>query len=115
MVREKEGWYGLPGGGLEYDETITQDLGRELVEEIGISIDELTISDLPVYIAHDDEFGGIPRLRLLYRAHPKGQLPQQQKSEMRIHWIDDTTLPTAKVVPSLDSAKPFFLSLMHQA
>lgn len=37
--RSDIGWWNLPGGGLEYDETVEEGVAREVREEIGVAIE----------------------------------------------------------------------------
>ncbi len=61
VVKETEGFYGLPGGGLEYNDTIKNSLLRELKEEVGLDESEVSISDLPIHLAENGVLYGIPR------------------------------------------------------
>src|ERR1700683_1625934 len=67
LVQEKEGWYGLPGGGLDYGETIQAAIERELDEEVGIKPEDVEIPILPIYLSNEGIVDKIPRFTIYYR------------------------------------------------
>ena len=68
LVKEiPELWWGFPGGGIDFGETIDSSLFREIEEELGVPAKEIT-SDLQ--IAHytiGTIVDGIPRMNLFYK------------------------------------------------
>jgi 8-oxo-dGTP pyrophosphatase MutT (NUDIX family) len=67
VVQESQGWWGLPGGGIDYGESPLDCIVRELHEELALSIDIDHISDTPWLVSNQSKLQGIPRLTLLYR------------------------------------------------
>jgi ADP-ribose pyrophosphatase YjhB (NUDIX family) len=90
LVREDDDpWWGLPGGGLEHDESITQGLKRELMEEVGAelaSFDERPECAWVFYFAPNDQITKreLPgyKLWLVYRARLKTE-PKPTEHEAR--------------------------------
>lgn len=64
--RDADRW-SFPGGGLDYDEDISQALPRELAEELRVSPTELRTDYQIVYVTTGAAVDGIPRANLFYR------------------------------------------------
>jgi 8-oxo-dGTP pyrophosphatase MutT (NUDIX family) len=68
LVREKDvDWWSFPGGGVDYDEELYQALPRELSEELGVSLADMTTDYKIVYATAGAVVNGIPRVNLFYR------------------------------------------------
>ncbi len=67
LVREKDDdWWGFPGGGVDYGEHIAEALPRELAEELGVSPEEIEITDEIAHAAIGSVVNGVPRANLFY-------------------------------------------------
>jgi len=68
LIQESDGRWELPGGGLEVGESFTQGISREIKEEIGVNVTE--VSAQPVYawslLDEDPEKGVRPKLILAF-------------------------------------------------
>ena len=53
FVKGKDGDFKFPGGGMEDGETIRETLMREVSEETGYHVDEVTLSDKPKNFVHE--------------------------------------------------------------
>lgn len=49
VLENHDGEYELPGGGWEFDETLELNLAREILEELGVAIDQVNPDILGVY------------------------------------------------------------------
>lgn len=71
IVREKDhDWWDLPGGGLEYGESIEDGLKRELTEEIGLT-GEFDYTLLVLQEPSWNERLGAMQLNVLYEVKPR--------------------------------------------
>lgn len=91
LVKEKEGWYDLPGGGVDYLEPIQTTLRREIAEELDIDSCKLDI-DIHVWAATNLEIvHGLPRFRVYYKA--KLTKPEQlDRRELDYIWATNDDL-----------------------
>jgi 8-oxo-dGTP pyrophosphatase MutT (NUDIX family) len=67
LVKEKEEWWSLPGGGVDHGETIETALKRELSEELSISTEVITLHSDVLYAEVGHIVEHIPRVALVYR------------------------------------------------
>jgi len=111
ITKEREGWYGLPGGGLEHGETPNASIARELEEEIGLHGQDFMLEDQPLCMTYSGVSGGIPRVCILYLATLKPQAHLHQK-ELSFEWLDSSRLRAIELAPSTKTAKPLLLSLL---
>ena len=91
--RSDIGWWNLPGGGLEYDETVEEGLAREVREEIGAEVEIVRL--VGVYSK--------PRKRevvlsFLCRLAPHSPVPHTSEEVAEVAWFSPDTFP-AQLLP----------------
>lgn len=111
LVREKDGSWELPGGGLEHGETIKEALRREIAEETGLTLDWL--SDQPEKFWTIRKEVGSPTLKwfafIACAAKVSGSFrpdPASTEAEEAAYFSTDE----AKNLQLHDNTKPYFLS-----
>lgn len=85
LVKERRGFYGFPGGGVECGENFSQTIIRELHEEIGLDIVESQIAENPHFIMSGHVVDKIPRLMLYFKV-TTDENPTEQ--ELPFIWAD---------------------------
>ena len=68
LIKENEGWWAFPGGGIDHGETAESSLVREIEEELGIPSKE-TLSDFKIaYFNIGNVVAAVPRMNLFFKA-----------------------------------------------
>lgn len=99
LVKEPQGWYGVPGGGITHGQDLYEGLLRELDEELGItSVSEDAISPLPSIVSNVGIIDGIPRLTLFYTTHEE---VQPSNNELSFYWASADDLGTLLLAPNI--------------
>jgi ADP-ribose pyrophosphatase YjhB (NUDIX family) len=113
-VIEPQGWYGLPGGGLDHGETLAQGITRELHEELQLTPTDYTIDEQPLFVTTGGIFQEIPRICVLFGAtlHNPAAL---QAGELRFVWLTPKELHAAELSPSTTEAREFLLARLQAA
>ena len=120
-------WYFLPGGHVNHGETLEQALRREIVEEVGLEIDQLKPAFLREFIAkrHRRLSPAMPPnhhvIALIYHCKPvAGQTPRIEGSVDGVQGIDQIEWHLYQVPKKesqfevLEYRKLFFLHLFWQ-
>jgi ADP-ribose pyrophosphatase YjhB (NUDIX family) len=105
MIRRTDNdLYSIPGGQLEFGETLTQTAVRELHEETGIAIEVTGLigiySNPDHVIAYSD--GEVRQeFSICFRAQPIGGELQTSSESKEVHWVEQSLLPELTIHPSI--------------
>jgi len=70
VVQEENGLWELPGGGLDWGMTPQDDLKREIKEEMGLDV--VNVTTHPSYVCFDNNYGGGHwRASIVYETEPE--------------------------------------------
>ena len=100
VVHEKEGWFGLPGGGVDHGEPVLETLIREISEEISTNVVAAHISPLPIAVDSTATFDGIPRATLLYEYTADEPL-QPKNLELTFRWVSADEYAQLLLAPNI--------------
>lgn len=67
LVQEvPEMWWGFPGGGIDYGESVDSSLIREIKEELGVPAKAITCDFKIAHHTIGDVVGGVPRMNIFF-------------------------------------------------
>jgi ADP-ribose pyrophosphatase YjhB (NUDIX family) len=105
MIRRMDNdLYALPGGQLEYGETLTQTAIREVAEETGIHIEVtglIGIYSNPNHVVAYDDGEVRQEFSICFRAQPTGGELHTSNESKEVHWIEPSALPELNIHPSI--------------
>lgn len=104
---ERDSYLFLPGGRVQYNETTTEALQREILEEMGIRIKDSEMTLIHVaenFFTHDDK--KFHELLFIYRIHNKEISKKEEirvldKTDVTNKWYPITALKKMDVRPSM--------------
>lgn len=114
VVHEQQGWFGLPGGGVDHGENIIEGLAREISEELGCQVGPTAVMPLPTLIDSATVFDGIPRLTLFYEQVAGAVRLTPRRVELDYRWVTLEELSTLPLGPNIDSMRQAIRKLLAE-
>lgn len=70
LVKEHvaDGWWAIPGGGIDYGETLSSSFTREIEEELGVSAEHISSDFKIIYHTIGKIVNGVPRMNVYFKA-----------------------------------------------
>lgn len=103
VERGKEPWKGkwsLPGGGLEFGETVRAAAARELAEETGVTADLVKLVDIDDAILRDVAGRAIAHYAIIcFTGHWRGGEAEAQDDVTNVQWAEQSALDRLDMTP----------------
>jgi 8-oxo-dGTP diphosphatase len=115
LVHEKDtDWWGFPGGGIDYGETIHEALVREVGEELGVAPENVKIDDTILFISIGAIVDGIPKANIFYRATVPATEIKPTEDVLAQKWYRLDELPNLYTSPSIGGVTGELHKILHE-
>ena len=105
LVKEADdGWWAVPGGGVDHDETIESTLVREVEEELGVPASEVSSDFEIVHYNIGNVVNNVPRMNLFFKATIPKELLGKTDHVSEWKWFTRDEL-MQELYPSHDKAE----------
>lgn len=106
MVREKDDdWWALPGGGVDYGETIKSTLEREIEEELGVPVNEILCDFEIAYHNIGNVINSVPRMNLFFKVSVPERLLKKTTHITDWAWFTKEQFIEKSAHPAHDNAR----------
>jgi 8-oxo-dGTP pyrophosphatase MutT (NUDIX family) len=105
LVKESEGWWAFPGGGVDHGETIELSLVREIEEELGVSAKEVSSDFEIVHYNIGNIVNAVPRMNLFFKAAVPEELLKNTDHVLELKWFTRDEFLNQEIHPSYDKTK----------
>lgn len=107
LVKEiPEGWWGVPGGGVDYGEQLVPALKRELGEELGLKSERIQVGSI-VHITIGTVVDNIPRLNIFYDVNISDTELVHTEHVSEHRWFTKEEFLKLNLSPSYDNKEAF--------
>lgn len=105
LVKENEGWWAFPGGGVDHGETIESSLIREVEEELGIPAKEISSDFEIVHYNIGNIVSAVPRMNLFFKASVPEELLGETNHVAQWKWLTKDEFLSLDLHASYDKAE----------
>lgn len=103
LIKEAaDGWWAIPGGGVDYGETIETTLLREIEEELGVPPSEVVCDYKIIHYNIGQVVNGVPRMNIFYRAFITENSIKDTSEASAINWFTKDDFLEQELHPSYD-------------
>ena len=114
VQEDREMWWGLPGGGLEYGENYIDALRRELTEELSVPSSQITIEPDIIMFANEEVYAHLPRVQFYVRCHLHTSDIKAADDIQAIGWFTAEQLSGLKLSTSMPPIMPQLLTYLQK-
>jgi len=99
------GWWAIPGGGVDYGESLRECLLREINEEIGVTSSSVSSDFQIVHYNIGKVVNGVPRMNVFFKASvPKDEIIKTDHVE-KWGWFTKAEFMKLEINPSYDKTE----------
>lgn len=89
LVKEYDagGWWAIPGGGIDYSETLSSSFTREIEEELGVPAEHISSDFKIIYHTIGKVVNGVPRMNVYFKASILKERIKKTKHVQQYAWF----------------------------